>query len=94
VLRAVTVLANHVHIVVEALSEVDPADLLADFKAYGSRALNRRWGKPTCGTWWTEGGSKRKKATAEAVAEAIEYVQTQPYALVVWVQGQHGERGT
>ncbi len=97
VLHAVAVMANHAHLVVEALSEVDPSDLLADFKAYGSRALNRRWGKPASGTWWTEGGSKRKKATVEAVEEAIEYVRTQPYALVVWVRGevsQHSERGT
>src|SRR5688572_16973948 len=85
-LQAVAVMANHAHIVVEALSEVDPSDLLADFKAYGSRALNRRWGKPASGTWWTEGGSKRKKATADAVEEAIEYVRAQPYALVVWVR--------
>lgn len=41
-LHAAAVMANHVHIVVEALSEVDPSDLLADFKSYGSRALNRR----------------------------------------------------
>jgi hypothetical protein len=90
-------MANHTHIVVEALSEVDPSDLLADFKAYGSRALNRRWGRPASGTWWTEGGSKRKKAAADAVEEAIEYVRAQPYALVVWVRHdvhQQSERGT
>ena len=97
VLHAVAAMADHAHIVVEALSEIDPSDLLADFKAYGSRALNRRWGKPASGTWWTEGGSKRKKATAEAIEEAIGYVRDQPYALAVWVQGQHNqqsERGT
>ncbi|HVK17857.1 MAG TPA: transposase [Fimbriiglobus sp.] len=94
VIHAAAVMANHAHIVVEALSEVDPSDPLADFKAYGSRALNRRWGKSVSGTWWTESGSKRKKATAEAIEEAIEYVRTQPHALVICVQGQQSERGT
>ncbi len=94
VIHAAAVMANHAHIVVEALSEVDPSDLLADFKAYGSRALNRQWGKPASGTWWTEGGSKRKKATAEAIEEAIEYVRDQQYALAVWMQGQQSERGS
>ena len=84
-LFAAAVMHNHVHLLVGALGEVDPDVLLRDFKGYASRSLNRRWGKPASGTWWTEGGSKRKKATSDAVTAAVGYVRTQPNPLVVWV---------
>src|SRR5436309_596775 len=59
-LHAVAVMDNHIHIVVTVPGDPPPADVLGDFKSYGSRALNRRWGKRPNGTWWTESGSKRK----------------------------------
>src|SRR5262249_35356128 len=55
-LRAVAIMANHFHLVVEVPGDPDPRKVLADFKAYGSRALNRRWGKPLSDTWWTDRG--------------------------------------
>ena len=85
VLRAVSVMANHCHLVVQTADDPDPTRLLADFKAYGSRALNRRYGKPPSETWWTTNGSKRKLKDAAAVAAAIYYVlYKQPRPLVVW----------
>src|SRR5262249_44797868 len=57
-LLAVAIMGNHIHIVVGVAGNPSPADLLRDFKAYGSRKLNRYFGKPACGTWWTESGSK------------------------------------
>jgi hypothetical protein len=63
----------------------DPSDILGDFKGYGSRPLNRRWGKPPSGTWWTEGGSKRKLPDEQAVGGAIRYVRDQPNPLAVWL---------
>src|SRR5206468_3995261 len=47
------VMANHCHLVVGVPGDPDPSDLLGAFKGYGSRPLNRRWGKPPSGTWWT-----------------------------------------
>ena len=52
-------------------------------------------------TWWTESGSKRKKATVEAVLAAVEYVRNQPHPLVIHInedevlrlQSIAGERG-
>ena len=44
---------------------------MADFKAYGSRALNRRYGRPPSETWWTDKGSKRKLPNEEALAAAV-----------------------
>ncbi len=83
-LLAVAIMANHFHIVVGVPGDPDPADLLGDFKSYGSRALNRRWSKPVSGTWWTESGSRRKLANEAAVLAAIQYVKNQPNYLVLW----------
>jgi REP element-mobilizing transposase RayT len=84
-LRAVAVMFNHFHIVVEVPDDPDPRRILADFKAYGSRALNRRYGQPPSETWWTTNGSKHKLPDDRALANAIHYVlYKQPRPLVVW----------
>jgi REP element-mobilizing transposase RayT len=58
-LRAVSIMRNHIHLVVEAPPEVGKSDLLRDFKSYGARRLNRLFGPRPAGTWWTDGGSCR-----------------------------------
>ena len=84
-LRAVAIMINHFHMVVQVLEDPDPKKMLADFKAYGSRILNQRYGKPPSETWWTEKGSKRKLADDAALANAGHYVlYKQPNPLVVW----------
>jgi len=50
-LRAVAIMHNHLHLVVQVVDDPDPRRMLADFKAYGSRVLNRRFGKPPSETW-------------------------------------------
>jgi REP element-mobilizing transposase RayT len=82
-LLALAVMANHVHVVVGVPGDPDPEKLLADFKAWGSRRLNAGWGRRL--RWWTQGGSKRRKATAEALRATITYVRDQPHALAVWL---------
>ena len=91
-LHALAVMSNHVHIVVTVPDDPDPSDVLGDFKSYGSRVLNRRWGKRPNGTWWTESGSKRKLPDEQAVADAILYVVRQQRPLIVMVFPS-GERG-
>ena len=59
-LRAVGIMPKHAHLVVGVFGDPDPGKVLGDFKSYASRALNKKWGKPESGTWWTEKGSKRK----------------------------------
>jgi len=89
-LHAVAIMANHFHMVVQVEGDPEPRKILVDFKAYGSRALNRKFGKPTSDTWWTTNGSKRKLATDEALASAIYYVlYKQPNPLLVWSR-EHG----
>jgi len=84
-IHAIAIMANHFHLVVEVPGDPDPTRVLADFKAYGTRALNRRYGKPPSETWWTTNGSKRKLGDARALADAIHYVlYKQPYPLVIW----------
>src|SRR5258707_9350715 len=73
-LRAVAIMANHFHIVIQVPDDPEPSKILTDFKAYGSRALNRRHGKPPSETWWTSKGSKRKLPDETALANGIHYV--------------------
>jgi hypothetical protein len=63
----------------------DPELMLRDYKAYASRALNRRWRKPDSGTWWTESGSKRKLKDEAAILAAARYIRDQEFPLVVWI---------
>jgi len=77
-------MVNHFHIVVQVLDDPDPRRILADFKAYGSRTLNRLHGQPLSETWWTTNGSKRKLKDDQAFANAVHYVlYKQPRPLVV-----------
>lgn len=83
-LQAAAVMANHVHAIVGVVGDPEPASMLQSLKAYGSRRLNRLFGKPVNGTWWTESGSKRKLATRRAIENGITYVEEQEHPLVVW----------
>ena len=78
-------MANHFHIVVTMEDDPAPKKILADFKAYASRVLNRRYGQPPSETWWTTNGSKRKLRNEQALTDAINYVlYKQPHPLVIW----------
>jgi len=84
-MHAFSIMTNHFHIIVTAGEEVHSTSILGDFKSYASRALNRRWGKPLNGTWWTESGSRRPLPNEKALHEAIDYVlYRQPNPLVIW----------
>jgi len=84
-LHAVAIMANHFHIVMQVEDDPEPRKILAEFKAYASRTLNRLYGKPHSGTWWTTNGSKRKLSDDDALASATHYVLfKQPDPLVVW----------
>jgi REP element-mobilizing transposase RayT len=81
-LHAISVMFNHIHLVVEAPLEVGKSDLLRDLKSYGSRRLNRLFGSRASGTWWTDGGSCKP---IRHLATAVYYVcHRQPDPLVVW----------
>ncbi len=80
------VMGNHVHLVVGVPGDPNAEDLMRDFKAYGSRALNQRWGKPRNGSWWTGGGgSRRKLPNATGVRAALAYLRNQPNPLLIWI---------
>jgi hypothetical protein len=76
-------------LVVGVEGDPEPADILGDFKSYGSRALNRRWGRPASDTWWTESGSKQKLQDEAHVLAAIRYVMHQEFPLVLWVAADY-----
>ena len=83
--RAVAVMANHVHVLVGVPGDPEPETLLRDLKSWASRALNERFEVPDGGRWWTRSGSKRKKVGA-GVGQAVAYVRDQEHALAVWVE--------
>ena len=84
-LLAVAIMNNHVHLVVAVADDPDPARVLGDFKAYGSRALNKRFGRPASGSWWTSRGSQRKLHDQRVRSNAIHYVlHKQPNPLLTW----------
>ncbi len=81
-LHAVSILFNHIHLVVEAPPEFGKRELLRDFKSYGAGRLNRCFGRRASGTWWTDGGSCKPIRHLPA---AVFYVcHRQPNPLVVW----------
>ena len=84
-LLAVAVMANHVHLVVHSPGELSGTRLLQQFKSYGSRTLNNRFGKPVSRTWWTKSGSTRLLPNDGAVIAAVEYVRNQQRPLALWI---------
>ena len=83
-LMAVSIMVQHIHIVVGVPGDPDPERILNDFKRYGSQRLNRSWTTPKSGRWWTRRGSKRKLQDDEAVLAAIKYTIDQEFPLLIW----------
>ena len=83
-LWAVAILRNHIHAAVGVPGDPEPSKILRDLKSYGSRALNKRWGKPTNGNWWASRGSKRKLKNDDAIHATVRYVIEQQYPLLIW----------
>ncbi|QDV79667.1 transposase [Botrimarina mediterranea] len=89
-LSAVALMANHVHLVVGLPRETSSVTALQDFKAYGSRVLNKDFGKPKSSTWWTKSGSRRLLPDEEALVAAINYVlHRQANPLLTWSNSPH-----
>jgi REP element-mobilizing transposase RayT len=85
-LLASAVMPDHVHWVVGIDSSDHGAVGLQSLKAYGSRVLNQKWGRPPSETWWTSKGSARPLRDPRAVRDALDYVAyRQPNPLTVWV---------
>lgn len=84
-LVAAAIMANHCHLEVGVPGDPEPSKILGDFKAYASRALNRQWSKPVCGTWWTESGSKRKLKNDAAILNAVAYLRDQEFPLALLI---------
>jgi len=82
----VTIMANHIHLVVSVHGDPEPESILRVFKSYGSVALNLQWGRRDSDTWWTESGSKRNLDSDNSVIGAIQYVIDQKYPLVIWTR--------
>ena len=81
-LMAAHVRSTHVHCVVGGIAQ--PNRVVADFKAYASRTLNRAEGYRKR---WAREGSTRSLRTNAAIQAAVRYVadgQGEPMAVYVW----------
>lgn len=85
-LSAVAVMPTHIHLIVGVSNDPEPSKILSDFKSYGSRALNSKFGKPQSGTWWTQSGSKRRLSDAHSVEATVDYLRNQPSPLLIWTR--------
>jgi len=83
-LIGVAIMFNHVHVLIKVSDDANPDDVLRDLKSYGSGALNKKFGKPESGTWWTVSGSKRRKDLL-VIPALIEYLKQQENPLVLWI---------
>jgi REP element-mobilizing transposase RayT len=70
-LMALNVRTNHVHVVVYAPVGADK--IMFDLKAWTTRRLREAGCRPAKAPVWTEGGSKHKLFTAEAITAAAQY---------------------
>ena len=75
---------NHVHVLIEVPDTESLDRVSGNLKSYGSRRLNKAFGTPVSGTWWTSGCSVCCKPT-ESVPSLIEYMKGQHNPLVVWL---------
>ncbi|MBA4188049.1 MAG: hypothetical protein C0467_08520 [Planctomycetaceae bacterium] len=79
---ALAVMSNHIHLVVLVPGDPEPETILHSFKSYGSRRLNRVFGRRE---WWTSSGSTRKLTDETAIRTAARYVRDQANPLQVEV---------
>ena len=73
-LCAASVMANHSHLVVGVAGDPDPHRLRDLYKSWATRALTKRWALPANGSFFTRGGSVRRKADEIALQMAVIYV--------------------
>lgn len=81
------IMATHLHLVVGVNGDPEPADLMRDFKGYGSRTLNRAFTRPRSGTWWTEQGTKRKVKNQRHYVAVVRCDLHQQHPLIAWSFG-------
>ena len=89
-LHAASIMANHFHAIVEAPADVRSDDILGDLKSYASRRMNKVFGKPSGGTWWTASGSKRPLQDTDRLPVPIRYVLDQYRFLTRYLHPQYG----
>ena len=78
------IMSNHVHVLIEVPNTESLDGVSGNLKSYGSRRLNKDFGTPSSGTWWTSGSSVRCKSV-ESVPSLIEYMKGQHNPLLVWL---------
>ena len=83
--HAAHVRTNHVHIVVSG-NEI-PGKMMANFKAYATRAINRHQdGQKTISRYWTRHGSTKYLWTKQDLASAVKYVKNEQGNIMAYAE--------
>lgn len=83
---AIGIMRTHIHVVIGVPGDPKPETILGNFKAYGSRRLNKKWPKPASDTWWTTRGSTRKLSNHQSIEAVVNYIVRQPNPLLIWTR--------
>jgi len=78
------IMPNHLHILFGVDGDPDKDAMLAEFKAYCSRQLNKPVHRPK-GWWWADGGSTRRVRGEDGRGAVIDYIRKQSGAVRVWL---------
>jgi REP element-mobilizing transposase RayT len=73
------IMANHLHVLVMNCPDDGPA-VRRILKGVSQSALSKKAGQSQC--WWPAGGSDRYKHDWEAIENAANYIERQPWCLV------------
>ena len=68
---------DHVHVLLDARSRIDPDAILKWLKRWLGEELTKRWGEPLSGTWWAGSGSKRSVRSDAHLHNVFEYIRRQ-----------------
>jgi REP element-mobilizing transposase RayT len=74
ILRTCSAGADHVHVLLDVDRAVHGEEVRRILKRWITQALEERWPKPDCGTWWARQGSNRPVTNHAYLNNAYGYV--------------------
>ncbi len=68
---------DHIHVLCDARPDVHGKVIRQLLKRWLTQALQTKWPRPSCGTWWADGGSTKAIKDETYLSNAFEYIQRQ-----------------
>jgi REP element-mobilizing transposase RayT len=67
---------DHIHVLLDAKSSIEPGAILMWLKRWVTQELNKRWGKPIT-AWWSESGSTKPVKDQNYLNNVYHYIRRQ-----------------